>query len=127
MAHYERQVFAAERAPNYWEHSEVRGEIFTAYKHALGDHETTPDPALSAPAKRLDWVLRNWFAYALMRTAYLEQARCQIRIVGKRPIQPHPWQSLTKYKLVLRALGFEVWQNDDEEAPVVSVAAVEIV
>lgn len=111
-AHYERQLL--EEVPGYWERFEVREELLNAYNHAFAEYETSLNPIMDVAAKRMDWISRNWFAYALARTggAQADLARRQFRVIGKRPIGCHPWGHLGKYKLILKDLGFEVEQQE---------------
>ena len=102
MAHYERQLI--ERLPNYWQESLVQQDILGAYAKALGGNAISLNPL--AWEQELEWTTRNYFAYCLLRIGCLEQARHQIRIIGRRPLVPHPWLTMARYRTLIQALDF---------------------
>ena len=101
MAHRERVLLDGPKG--YWQRPEVRREILQAHQRAfpagIASTVTTAPHKLS-----LEWSCRNYFAYCLIMTQQYEDARHQIRTIGKRPI-PCLWGDYRYYVLLL---GFDI-------------------
>lgn len=105
MAHYERNLI--ERRRNYWRQAGVISEIRTAYQHAFPGASEMSSQATTSTEKYLEWTSRNYFAFALTMAGLVEEARRQIRVIGRRPTE-RPWWDMQRYKSFANALGFDV-------------------
>jgi hypothetical protein len=116
MAHHE-QDRATDR---HWLQAETRREILSAYDQAMGNFETSWDSSLSRGELVLNRRMRTWFSYACIKANLLDQARRQVRLLGKHPSKGTPF-NLKVYRRYIQALGFAV----DEVLP--TAPATEIV
>mmetsp|Transcript_4062 Transcript_4062/g.8230 ORF Transcript_4062/g.8230 Transcript_4062/m.8230 type:complete len:586 (-) Transcript_4062:217-1974(-) len=108
-AHYEIAALldnAAQRTA-YWH--KQQDAILAAYEKALvGPWETKVNDEVSPACKKLDAIVRNWFAYALGKTGSVEQAQTQARVIGKTPVAELPWDERYTYIKHIKTLGFIV-------------------
>jgi hypothetical protein len=118
-AHRERAVF--ETRSGYWQRPDVKKEILEAYHRAFPAGIAAP--LTTAPHKLSpEWTCRNYFAYCLIMTQQYDEAREQMRAIGKRPIQ-RLWPD---YRYYLLMMGFDIesggatasWESVDHEADI---------
>lgn len=114
MAHVECTML--EPVLGYWMRPDVAFEIRDSYAHAFpGDAAHTVHAGTPA-ARARELTARNYFAYTLAAIGQYEDARRQIRIVGRRPAKIWPWRSIDRYTSFVDALGFDVNPPSDEAA-----------
>ena len=106
MAHIERNmIFGRE---GYWGQQEVIDEIKEAYMHAFPRDAAYTAQATDAAAQAREMTCRNYFAYCLVATGQYHDARHQIRLIGRRPVEGWPWCGIERYKSIIDALGFDI-------------------
>ncbi|EJK57963.1 hypothetical protein THAOC_21950 [Thalassiosira oceanica] len=113
-AHVERVMI--EKVANYWKRTNVRNEIINSFRRAFPGEAVTTIQAKSAAEKSREWTSRNYFAFCLAATGHVQEARSQIRIIGKRPISSWPWCGLERYKDFVEAFGFDTDPQDANDA-----------
>eukprot|EP00581_Thalassiosira_minuscula_P015760 CAMPEP_0183712970 /NCGR_PEP_ID=MMETSP0737-20130205/7997_1 /TAXON_ID=385413 /ORGANISM="Thalassiosira miniscula, Strain CCMP1093" /LENGTH=699 /DNA_ID=CAMNT_0025941715 /DNA_START=330 /DNA_END=2429 /DNA_ORIENTATION=+ len=133
MAHIERVMI--ESFPGYWRKPEVVNEIRDSFMHAFPGEAAFRSQATTPVDKAREWTCRNYFAYVLAAAGLCDEARYQIRIIGRRPTKGWPWVSIERYKKIIDALGFELnapTANEtirhislEEASPVSAVAVVD--
>ncbi|EJK57697.1 hypothetical protein THAOC_22227 [Thalassiosira oceanica] len=114
LAHVERVMI--EKVANYWKRTSVQNEIINSFRSAFPGEAGTTVQAKSAAEKSREWFSRNYFAFCLAATGHVQEARSQIRIIGKRPISSWPWCGLQRYKAFIETFGFDADHqgvNDD--------------
>ena len=123
MAHFERNLINGQR--EYWTRRDVVEELVQCYKKAFPAETETTSTSNTPFEKSLEWTCRNYYAYALARSRQFESARRQIRMIGRRPTKHFPWVTISNYKTVINALGFDVTEGKSASGdPIVAAIVV---